>query len=135
MWMGLLPQYALPGAKFFCSQSFFSTVFRRLGANLGGNTIPSLSNDMAYRYLGKPIVTSQKLPAQGTVTGQIVAYYGDLQKAVAFGDRRTITVKRSDERYFDTDQIGLMGTERIDIVAHDVGTASTAGALVALKMG
>jgi HK97 family phage major capsid protein len=64
MWMGLLPQYALPGARFFCSQSFFSTVFRRLGAAGGGNTIQTLANDLGYAYLGKPIVISQKLPPQ-----------------------------------------------------------------------
>lgn len=133
--MGLLPQYALPNAKWYCSQSFFSYVFRRLAAAGGGNTIQSLSRDLANQWLGRPVVISQKLPAQGTVTGTIVAYYGDMSKAVAFGDRRSVVIKRSDERYFDTDQIGIMGTERFDINVHDVGTASVAGPLVALKMG
>jgi hypothetical protein len=40
-----------------------------------------------------------------------------------------------DERYFDTDQIGLMGTERFDINVHDVGTTSVIGPMTALKMG
>lgn len=110
-------------------------MFRRLAAAGGGNTIQTLAGDLGYAFAGRPIVISQKLPAQGTVTGQIVAYYGDLSKAVAFGDRRTVTIKRSDERYFDTDQIGIMGTERVDIVVHDVGTTSVTGPLVALKMG
>jgi HK97 family phage major capsid protein len=136
LWMGLLPQYALPGARFYCSQSFFSTVFRRLAAAAGGNTIQTLSGDLSYAWAGKPIVISQKLPAQtASNSGQIVAYYGDLSKAVAFGDRRQVMVKRSDERYFDTDQIGIMGTERFDIVVHDVGTSTVAGPLIALKMG
>src|SRR5262249_46736353 len=39
MLMGLLPQYALPGAKFFCSQSFYAAVFCRLGVAASGNTI------------------------------------------------------------------------------------------------
>jgi HK97 family phage major capsid protein len=58
-----------------------------------------------------------------------------MSKAVAFGDRRSVSIRRSDERYFETDQIGVMGTERVDIVVHDIGTASVAGPLVALKMG
>jgi HK97 family phage major capsid protein len=135
MTMGLLPQYALPGAKWFCSQSFFQTVFQRLGAAGGGNVPATLAAGMPYQYLGKPIVISQKLSNQGTVTGTIVAYYGDMSKAVLMGDRRQVTVKRSTERFFDQDQIGVMGTERIDIVAHDVGTTTVTGPLVALKMG
>jgi HK97 family phage major capsid protein len=136
LWRGYLPAYARPGAKFFCSQSFFNQCFQALGAAGGGNTLTTLANGMGYSWLGVPIVVSQKLPKQGdTLTGNIVAYYGDMQKAVAFGQRRQMTIRRSDERYFDTDQIGIMGTERIDIVAHDVGTSSVVGPLVALKMG
>jgi HK97 family phage major capsid protein len=136
MWRGLLPQFALPNAKFYCSQSFYAAVFRRLGAAGGGNTLTTLMNGAAYSYLGNEVVISQKLPKQtDSVTGTIVAYYGDMTKAVTFGDRRTISIKRSDERYFDTDQIGIQGTERFDIVAHDTGTSSVTGPLVALKMG
>jgi HK97 family phage major capsid protein len=135
LWMGLLPAYAVNGAKFYCSQSFFSSVFRRLAVGLGGNTIQTLSGDLAYAFAGKPIVISQKLPNQGTVTGTIVAYYGDLSKAAMFGDRRQVSVKRSDERYFDTEQVGILGSERIDINIHDVGSTTAAGSVVALKMG
>ena len=79
---------------------------------------------------------SQKLPVQtDSVTGTIVAYYGDMSKAAVFGDKRQMGIKRSDERYFDTDQVGIMGTERFDIVVHDVGTSSITGPMVALKMG
>jgi HK97 family phage major capsid protein len=58
-----------------------------------------------------------------------------LSKAAAMGERRQVSIKRSDDRYFDTDQIGLMGTERVDVNVHDVGDSSTAGPLVAMKMG
>ena len=34
-----------------------------------------------------------------------------------------------------TDQVGIRGTERIDFVAHDVGTASVAGGYIVLKSG
>jgi HK97 family phage major capsid protein len=134
--MGLLPAFALPNAKFYCSQSFYRYAFTRLGVAGAGNTIQTLGGAMPYSWLGKEIVISQKLPAQtASNSGVIVAYYGDLAKAAAFGERRTVTIKRSNERYFDSDQVGLMGTERIDIVVHDVGTTSVIGPLVALKMG
>lgn len=130
----LLPYYALPGAKIYCSQYFFALCFERLVAAGGGNTIATLNGEVVYRYLGTPIVISQKLPST-TPTGKIAILYGDLALATAMGERRGVTIKRSDERYFDTDQIGILGTERFDINNHDVGDASTAGPIVALKMG
>jgi HK97 family phage major capsid protein len=132
--MALLPQYALPGAKFYCSQYAFALMFERLIAAAGGNSIATLNGEVQYRYLGTPIVISQKLPST-TPTGLIGLYYGDLSKAAAMGERRQVSVKRSDDRYFDTDQIGLMGTERVDINVHDVGSSTVAGPIVAMKMG
>jgi hypothetical protein len=43
-------------------------------------------------------------------------------------------VQADASRYFEFDQIGLRATERLDIVVHEVGTASAAGPIVALKM-
>jgi hypothetical protein len=48
------------------------------------------------------------------------------------GERRGVTIKRSDHRYFENDQIGLLGTERFDINVHDLGDNTNAGPLVAM---
>jgi HK97 family phage major capsid protein len=130
----LLPFYALPGAKIYCSQYAFALCFERLIAAGGGNSIATLNGEIVYRYLGTPIVISQKMVST-TPTGKIGIIYGDLAKAAALGERRQVSIKRSDERYFDTDQIGIMGTERVDVNVHDVGDTVNTGPLVALKMG
>lgn len=132
--MALLPYYALPGAKFYCSQYAFALMFERLVAAAGGNSIATLNGEVQYRYLGVPIVISQKMPST-TPTGTIGLYYGDLAKAAAMGERRQVNIMRSEHRYFDTDQIGLLGTERVDINVHDVGSTTVAGPIVAMKMG
>jgi len=132
--MALLPQYALPGAKFYCSQYAFALCFERLVAAAGGNTVATLNGEVQYRYLGVPIEISQKLPSTSP-TGKIGILYGDLAKASALGERRQVTIRRSDERYIDTDQIGIFGNERFDINNHDVGDGTNAGPIVALKMG
>jgi HK97 family phage major capsid protein len=75
--MALLPFYALPGAKFYCSQYAFALMFERLIAAAGGNSIATLNGEVQYRYLGTPIVISQKMPST-TPTGKIGLYYGDL---------------------------------------------------------
>jgi HK97 family phage major capsid protein len=128
-----LPKYALGNAKFYCSQYAFATVFERLVASAGGNSISTLDGAVQYRYLGFPIVITQKLSAVTTANnGTIMLLFGDLAKASALGERRQVTIKRSDERYFDQDQVALLGTERVDIVNHDLGDNTTPGPVVGL---
>ena len=131
--IGLLPRYALPNAKFYVSQTGFAMTFERLIATAGGNSISTLNGEIVYRYLGFPIVISQKMPLSTTsITTQVMMVFGDMRLAAAMGERRQVTMRRSDERYFDQDQVGLLGTERIDINIHDAGTPTTAGPIVFL---
>jgi hypothetical protein len=52
--------------------------------------------------------------------------------AAAVGERRVATIRKSDDRYFEQDQVGILGTERVDIVVHDAGDNTTAGPIVGL---
>jgi HK97 family phage major capsid protein len=128
--MGLLPQYALPGAKFYMSQQMFYTVVANLLANASGNRLDILSQGIEKRLLGFPVVIAQKLPLVAPGSGKVQFHFGDLTKAAMMGERRGVTIKRSDHRYFENDQIGLLGTERFDVVVHDMGDTSVAGPLV-----
>jgi HK97 family phage major capsid protein len=120
-------------AKFYISQTGFATLFERLIANAGGNAISTLSGKIQYQYLGFPIVIAQKLPLITTsLTGQAMLHFGDLRLAAALGERRGVTIKQSTERYMDSDQIGILGTERFDINVHDMGDNTNAGPLVTM---
>jgi HK97 family phage major capsid protein len=131
--IGTLPQYALAQAKFYCSALAFGTCFERLIATAGGNSISTLDGSIQYRYLGFPIVISQKLPViSTTLNGLVMILFGNLAMAAAMGERRIATIRRSEERYFELDQIGILGTERIDIVNHDLGDNTNAGPIVGL---
>jgi HK97 family phage major capsid protein len=134
--MSKLPQYAMANAKWYCSLSTFEQVFGRLTAAGGGNTIQTLAGPVQRTYLGVPIVISQVLPADtGTLAEEYVMYYGDLNKAAIMGDRGAISVMSSDQRYFESDQLGIRATERVDIKVHSAGTASAAGAIIGVTMG
>jgi HK97 family phage major capsid protein len=132
--MAKLPAYAARNAKFYCSRTAAELVFGRLQAVAGGNTVESLGNQVAARsYLGYPIVISQSLPTTtGTINDTAMLFFGDLELSSALGDRRQVRVFPSEHRYMDTDQIGIRGTERFDIVNHDVGDTTTAGPIVGL---
>jgi HK97 family phage major capsid protein len=129
--MGKLPQYALAGAKFYMSQQGFYSIGAKVFAEAGGNRTDSLSEAVPHRILGFPVVFAQKLPITTPGSGQPMFYFGDLSKASALGERRGVTIKRSDHRYFENDQVGLLGTERFDINNHDLGDTTNAGPLVA----
>jgi hypothetical protein len=38
-----------------------------------------------------------------------------------------------EHRYFETDQIGIKGTERVAINVHDIGNTTTAGPIVGFR--
>lgn len=131
--MGTLPQYARMNAKWFCSQACADIVFGRLMASAGGNTIQTLQGDYRPSYLGHEIVVSQVLNSTLTANDNTtMLLFGDLSKAATIGERRGISVSRTNDRYWELDQIGLKATERVDIVVHDVGDTSVAGPIVAL---
>lgn len=131
--MAALPLYARANAKWFVSSVANDIIFSRLKAVAGGNTTQTLDGKLVDSYLGYPIVVSQVLNSTTTANeNKCMALFGDLSKAADLGDRRGIEVKRSDDRYFDTDQIAIKATQRIDINVHDIGTSSVAGPVVAL---
>ena len=130
--MGALPAFARANAKWYCSALAADTMFMRLAATAGGNTINTLKGDLGLAFLGHPIVITQVAPAVSTaLNNQAMVLFGDLGLASTLGDRRGIQVRRSDDRYFELDQIGMKATTRIDIVVHDAGDGTTAGPIVA----
>ena len=131
--MGLLPQYAIGGAKWYMSQQAFYSIVATITAGAGGNRLDVLTDPIQPRLLGFPVRFAQKLPVATPGSGAPMFYFGDLSKSSALGERRGVTIRRSDQRYFENDQIGLLGTERFDINNHDLGSTTAAGPLVAAK--
>ena len=58
--------------------------------------------------------------------------FGDLRMSTTMGVRRELRFQVSNERYWESDEIGINYTERFDVVNHDPGNATTAGPIVAL---
>lgn len=134
--VGKLPQYAEGNAKWYVSKAGYAASMLRLIDAAGGNTISTLqSGDGRVReFLGYPVVISQVM--NSTLTAQVstegLVYFGDLRMASTLGNRRGLSIKVSDDRYLEFDEIGIRGTERFDINVHEVGTATAAGAMIQL---
>jgi HK97 family phage major capsid protein len=129
-----LPSYALPGARWFCSSVGFALTFCRLAATAGGLIATMVNGRAMLSFLGWPIQISTALPTSaGDLSNQIMLLFGDLSMAATLGDRSQLVLARSDlGPSFGYDQVLFKGTERVDIVAHGVGTATAAGPIVGL---
>jgi len=132
--MAALPKYAERNAKWYCSTVAWALVFQRLIAAAGGNSISDLTGGKPTRsYLGYPVVLDQTLPtATSDISDTAMLFFGDLRLAATMGERRGVTIKSSEHRYIDQDQIGIFGNERVDINVHDLGDNTNAGPLIAL---
>lgn len=133
--IGAVRAAALPNAAWFCSATCFAQTFCRLGGSAGGGYIETRTVDGIDTpfYLGFPVILTQKLPLiSTTLTGKGMLAFGDMYLAGCLGQRRTVTMARSPDRYMDQDQIGVLGTERFDAVIHDMGDTSNFGALAVL---
>jgi HK97 family phage major capsid protein len=130
--VGILPQYAdTPNAAFVCHRTFWAQVMCRLQYAAGGVSKADIASAGDKTFLGYPVKLSQVFPSSDTAS-VVYCTFGDHAKAATFGDRRTMSVAFSAEKYFDTDEIAVRGLERFDFNVHDVGTATAAGPVVGL---
>jgi HK97 family phage major capsid protein len=136
--VGKCPSYARMGAKWFCSPYFFDAVMARLAYAAGGNTVGNILGTAGLSYFGYPVELVEVMPTSDA-NSQILCLFGNMALAATLGDRRQTTVAFSDsatvggESVFERDQVAVRGTERLDIVVHDVGDTSSAGPIVALQ--
>ncbi len=129
--MAKLPVYARRNAKWYCGKEAAHQIFTRLAMAAGGTSMAERSQYMVSSFQGYPIVETPALPATAT-NGQPMLYFGDLRQGVAFGDRRSITVKMDESSGLRSDEVIIAASERFDINVHGCGDATTAGPIVAL---
>jgi len=132
---GALPAYALPTAKWYMSQTFYTQTAKRIQNAAGGNTNITLSDGVpAKTFMGYPVVISQVLPT-AAATSQLACFFGALERSTILGDRNMISIKTTADGagMFESDSIAVLGIQRIAAVTHSPGTATVAGPVVALK--
>ena len=112
----------------------WGNTFVRLMAASGGNTITDLSaGGWKPNFMGYPVGLYNAMPSATTAYNDIaVISFGDLRRSTTMGSRRGITMKVDASRYLEYDQLGVLVTERFDIVNHNVGAGAVTGELVSL---
>lgn len=129
--MAALPKYARARAKWHCSPLAKVAVFDRLIRAAGGATMMEVVNGVRVPgYMGQPIEEWPAMPtddASAALNNKIMFFYGDMAFSSKLGTRRGITIKTLMERYADTDEIGIIATERFDLVHHSIADKAGTG--------
>jgi HK97 family phage major capsid protein len=128
--LGRLPEYAnTQNTAWYMSRSFFYGTVLRLILEQGGSPgAEVIAGTRAPMFLGYPVRFSQVMP-RTEANDVIPVFFGDLKLATTFGDRRGTTIAVSEHSDFANDLLALRGTERFDIVVHDIGNESATAAL------
>jgi HK97 family phage major capsid protein len=132
---GKLPE--LPGiqpAWYISKPGYWNSMVRLMAAQGGTTWEKTATGQVVPMFLGYPVEYTHVLPT--ALTAQVstqLCYFGDLAMGAMLGNRRGLTIQISDQRYFEFDQIGIKGCERVNVVVHSTGDASNPGCIVALK--
>lgn len=130
--VAILPDDADDGAKWYVNRKFFFNVMHKLARGAGAADMFAILSDRKERYfMGYPVEFVSAMPSV-EANSQICAILGDLQIGAYLGERRQLEIARSDQRYFESDLIGIRGLQRIDINAYGVGDTSEAGPICGL---
>lgn len=136
--VGALPEYArVRGAAWYISRAGWAASMLRLIEAAGGQTGAMIAGEAPAMFLGYPVrfvqVMNSTLTAQ---TSTVIGLFGNLQSCCFFGTRRGVTITRSDDRYFEYDQIGIKGTERYAVTCtpgDPAAPTTAAGPVIAIK--
>jgi HK97 family phage major capsid protein len=131
--IGAQPEYAeTPRVKWYCSKLFWATTMVRVQKAATGNDASDIISGGVKQFLGYPVEVSGKFPKAAS-NGKIMCLFGDLKMAGMMGDRAGMRLRLSDQQHWEEEQFDVAGSERIDVNIHDIGDATTAGPLLALK--
>jgi HK97 family phage major capsid protein len=119
---------------FICSRQYYFQVMMKLDVSASQFKDLRTGNigNADGVFLGYPVYFSQVMPT-ATATSQKCVYFGDFAGGSMIGERRDMRLESSDQRYWDTDEIGWKATARFAVDVHGDGKGSTYGPIVALK--
>lgn len=117
--------------RFACSNEFFWQVLAKITTSKGGVTMRESEAGPRFMFNGIDVAITPVMPrVQGN--SQVPLLYGDFKLAGTLYSRRQLEMRESREVRFESKEVVLLATERIDMDIHSIGTATTPGPVVGL---
>ncbi len=122
-----LAKFANRDAKLRISPYGWGAAILRLLAAANGNAISDINNGSSRQYMGFPVIVEPAMPGKAATNyNDLVMFtFGNLKQAATFGSRRGVTIEVDTSRRLEFRQLAILGTERFDIVVHDLGDANS----------
>lgn len=121
------PEALGPGCAWVMNPLVWSAYVVPSLLGLGGAMVEDALGAPRPSLGGYPVVTTQALPATPAVNTPFIVF-GNFLKGGAWGERRGLTLKRSEHFYFGSDTLALLATIRFGVKHHDLAAAG-AGAV------
>ena len=119
------------GTKAVCSNEFFWQVLAKIITDAGGRTMMESQSGLSLNIFGVPVEISHVMP-RSSGNSQVPLIIGDLYQSSTLGDRQQYTVQTSREVYFESKEVGVLGSARYAINNHSLGDAATPGPVAGL---
>jgi HK97 family phage major capsid protein len=126
--VGRLPTYAANAKWFMHKEIWYNSIAPLLNA-LSGNAILDIQQAFGAqpKLFGYDVVFVQNMQKTLAASTPYILL-GDLSVGTAFGDRRSVTIEVSDQRYFVEDALAFKATERYAFSAFDTGNVNATAA-------
>ena len=126
--VGRLPTYAANAKWFMHKEIWYNAIAPLLNA-LSGNAILDVQQAFGAqpKLFGYDVVFVQNMQKTLAASTPYILL-GDLSVGTAFGDRRSVTIEVSDQRYFVEDALAFKATERYAFSAFDTGNVNATAA-------
>lgn len=141
-----LPVYAEGRAKFYMHKTIFWVMIAPIIEAAGGNIAMYLTTGVPLKFLGYDVEFMQGMPIASACSGAtsatsaavtIPAVLGDMTMTCFMGLRRGVTVRTSDQRFIEYDQLAIQCTERVainNVMGDSVAPTIQAGPMVGLQL-
>jgi len=141
-----LPIYAEARAKWLMHKTIFWGMIAPIIESAGGNVAMMLLQGIPLKFLGYDVQFMQAMPIANACSGTtaatspavtIPAVLGDVGNTTFMGTRRGVTVRTSDQRFIEYDQLAIQCTERVainNVCGDSVAPLIQAGPMVGLQL-
>ena len=130
---GHLPLYARQSAAWYVSPAGYAATMQRLMLASGGTRPMDVAGAGELSFMGYPVRLVNVLDGTlGNDGGKLKIVFGDLAASTMLGTRRAMSMRVSDQRYVELDQVLMLATTRIAVNVHDTGSNVKKGPLVGL---